>query len=76
MCREGSHTWYVEVDCRLIGPRAARSGDLAGNWSGAIWISHGIDGGCAFQTGFEITCNAGRITNFVNRDAAGCPRAR
>ena len=58
----------------LSGP--ATSGNLGCNFSGAIFISHGIDAGCAFQTGFNITCNAGRITHFQVVEGAACPRAR
>jgi cysteine-rich repeat protein len=51
-----------------------RTGDLGCNWSGAIWLSHGYDGGCAFSSGVGVTCNAGRITHM---DAVGgCGWAR
>ena len=52
----------------------AMTGDLGCNWTGAIFISHGIDSVCAFQTGLDITCNAGRITHF--QWIEGCARAR
>jgi len=45
-----------------------RTGDLGCNWSGAIWLSHGFDAGCAFSSGIAVTCNAGRITHM---DATG-----
>ena len=54
----------------------ATSGNLGCNFSGAIFVSHGIDGACAFQTGFNITCFGGRITNFQVVEATSCPRLR
>jgi hypothetical protein len=51
-------------------------GQLKCNWSGAIFISHGIDGNCAFFTGFRVTCNASHITNFEWIEGSGCNRAR
>lgn len=57
-----------------LGATAATAGDLACNWTGAIYLSHGFDGGCAFQTGFDVTCNADRITHF--EWVEGCARAR
>jgi hypothetical protein len=54
----------------------ARTGDLGCNWSGGLFISHGIDGGCAFQTGLEITCSGSRITHFQWVEGGGCPRVR
>jgi hypothetical protein len=54
--------------------QTGRAGDLGCNWSGAIFLSNGLDGSCAFMTGFAITCAANRITHFEFLENAGCPR--
>jgi len=56
------------------GPFTA--GQLACDWTGAIYLSHGNDGGCGWYTGFDVTCHNGHITNFAWKEPAGCERAR
>jgi len=31
------------------------------NWDGERYVSHGIDGGCAFLRGMNITCSGGKV---------------
>ena len=59
-----------------VAAGTAMPGQLGCNWTGAIFLSHGHDGTCAFQTGFQVTCNNNHLTNFAFVETAGCPRAR
>jgi hypothetical protein len=52
------------------------AGQLGCDWSGAIFLSHGIDGNCAWYTGFQVTCHNSHITNFQWIEQAGCARMR
>jgi hypothetical protein len=58
----------------FTGP--ATAGQLTCNWSGAIWVTHGSDGNCAFFTGNSVTCSNGHITNLQFLDNSTCPRQR
>ena len=53
-----------------------KQGQLGCNWSGAIHLSHGIDGNCAFDTGLHVTCHLGHITDMRATEAPGCARQR
>lgn len=33
------------------------------DWNGAVYISHGHDGGCAWEVGSWWTCSGGRLTS-------------
>jgi hypothetical protein len=52
------------------------SGQLGCDWNGAIYLSHGIDGTCAYYTGMVVTCSNSHITNFQAIEGAGCSRQR
>ena len=71
---DGTRVTAMAWELTAVPPSAAQPGRLGCNWSGAFFISHGIDGGCAFATGFNVTCSSGRITDF--RWVEGCPRLR
>lgn len=58
----------------LVGPTT--SGQLGCNWTGAIWLTHGADGNCAFFTGNSVTCSNNRITNIQFVENSSCPRER
>ena len=77
MSCDGEDVTGLAWESNFLGATAATAGDLACNWSGAIYLSHGLDGGCAFQTGFNVTCNANRITHFEWVEGVpGCTRFR
>lgn len=71
---DGGDVTGLAWESNVLGATAATAGNLACNWSGAIYLSHGLDGGCQFQTGFGVTCNANQITHF--EWVEGCPRFR
>lgn len=48
------------------------SGQLACNWTGAIYLSHGIDGNCAGSNGISVTCANGHITGMVHASSGSC----
>lgn len=52
----------------------ATSGVLGCNWSGAVYLSNGIDDDCAWRTGMNVTCNNDHLTNFEFVEGAGCSR--
>ena len=52
-----------------IGPKGA-NGSVPCNWSGSVWLSHGIDYACAFATGVYVQCNSGRTAAVA--DYGGC----
>ena len=53
------------------------TGKLGCDWNGAIYLSHGIDGTCAYYTGMNVTCSNGHITHFqAVEDTTYCPRFR
>ena len=49
---------------------------LGCDWNGAVWLTHGWDGNCAFFTGMSVTCSAGHITNFQFVENSQCARSR
>jgi len=68
--RVSAMTW----ETNSVTEQAAKPGHLACNWSGAIFLSHGWDGGCAFSTGYNVTCNNNQITHM--EWVEGCARGR
>jgi hypothetical protein len=42
------------------------------NWSGAMWVSHGFDGGCAWNVGAYWYCESGRLTRMAAHDFGYC----
>lgn len=46
-------------------------GELGCDWTGAIWITHGVYSGGETEVGFIITCSANRVTGFEWVDAPG-----
>jgi hypothetical protein len=52
------------------------AGQLGCDWTGAIFLTHGHDGTCAFHTGMVVTCSFGHITHFQAIEGSGCARAR
>ena len=57
-----------------VAEQPASPGQLACNWMGARFLSHGWDFDCAFATGFHVTCHDGRITHI--EWVEGCGRNR
>ena len=70
--RVTTFTW----DQNSVTAQAAQAGQLGCDWTGAIWLTHGWDGGCAYQTGIEVTCNNSRITHIRWVETSGCARNR
>jgi hypothetical protein len=73
---DGDDVTGLAWESDVLGATAATAGNLACNWTGAVYLSHGLDAGCAFQTGFNVTCNANQITHFEWVEGLGCPRSR
>ncbi len=43
------------------------------DWSGEKWVSHGLEGICAFETGMSVTCSSGLVTNMAWESNPFCP---
>lgn len=71
---DGSRVTAMSWETNTLAEQAAQSGQLGCNWNGAVHLTHGWDGGCAFSTGFSVTCHNSRITDF--QWVEGCPRSR
>ena len=46
---------------------------IACAWNGGKWLSHGWDGGCAWQTGIWAICDGMRVVNMKWQESVGCP---
>lgn len=46
--------------------------NIACAWNGAKWLSHGIDGACAFKTGALFYCDGARVFNMEWREDLVC----
>ena len=54
----------------------AMAGQLGCNWTGAIFLAHGIDGTCAPFAGMIVTCSNSHITEMRFTEAGSCVRQR
>ena len=71
---QSSRVTAMQWEANSVSESSAKPGHLGCNWNGAVFLSHGWDGSCAFQTGYEVTCNNNQITHM--KWVEGCTRAR
>lgn len=56
-----------------LGPTGSNSYATC-DWSGNVWITHGWDGGCAWQNGVKISCSGGVVTGMGWYAGCNSPR--
>ncbi|HEY5924465.1 MAG TPA: putative metal-binding motif-containing protein [Kofleriaceae bacterium] len=62
--RVTAFNWDLNVLTQTQIPNPAIPGQLGCDWDGPLFLTHGWNNQCAFETGFVVTCRNDHITNF------------